>query len=73
MSEEQIETVKAQVTAESEKLLGAHIIGGSVTEMLGEPTLAKQLGITARQIAQTVHSHPTMYEGLLEATEAILD
>ena len=58
--------------AKSEKLLGAHIIGGSVTEMLGEPTLAKQLGITARQIASTVHSHPTMYEGLLEATEEIL-
>lgn len=65
--------VKLVYDAESEKLLGAHIIGGSVTEMLGEPTLAKQLGITARQIAQTVHSHPTMYEGLLEATEAILD
>ncbi|MBQ5807601.1 MAG: dihydrolipoyl dehydrogenase [Tidjanibacter sp.] len=65
--------VKLIYDAESEKLLGAHIIGGSVTEMLGEPTLAKQLGITARQIAQTVHSHPTMYEGLLEATEAILD
>ncbi len=64
--------VKLVYDAQSEKLLGAHIIGGSVTEMLGEPTLAKQLGITARQIASTVHSHPTMYEGLLEATEEIL-
>ncbi len=64
--------VKLVYDAKSEKLLGAHIIGGSVTEMLGEPTLAKQLGITARQIASTVHSHPTMYEGLLEATEEIL-
>lgn len=64
--------VKLIYDAQTEKLLGAHIIGGSVTEMLGEPTLAKQLGITARQIASTVHSHPTMYEGLLEATEEIL-
>ena len=40
--------------------------------MLGEPALAKRLGITARQIASTVHSHPTMYEGLLEATEEVL-
>ena len=64
--------VKLIFDAKTDKLLGAHIIGGSVTEMLGEPTLAKQLGITARQIASTVHAHPTMYEGLLEATEAVL-
>ncbi len=64
--------VKLIYDAQTEKLLGAHIIGASVTEMLGEPTMAKQLGITARQIASTVHSHPTMYEGLLEATEDIL-
>lgn len=64
--------VKLIYDAKTEKLLGAHIIGASVTEMLGEPTLAKQLGITAREIASTVHSHPTMYEGLLEATEEVL-
>lgn len=64
--------VKLIYDAKSEKLLGAHIIGASVTEMLGEPALAKRLGITARQIASTVHSHPTMYEGLLEATEEVL-
>lgn len=64
--------VKLIYDATTEKLLGAHIIGASVTEMLGEPTLAKQLGITAREIASTVHSHPTMYEGLLEATEEVL-
>ena len=64
--------VKLIYDTKTDKLLGAHIIGGSVTEMLGEPTLAKQLGITARQIASTVHAHPTMYEGLLEATEAVL-
>lgn len=64
--------VKLIYDAATLRLLGAHIIGGSVTEMLGEPTLAKQLGITARQIADTVHAHPTMYEGLLEATEEVL-
>ncbi len=64
--------VKLIYDAKSEKLLGAHIIGASVTEMLGEPALAKRLGITARQIASTIHSHPTMYEGLLEATEEVL-
>ena len=64
--------VKLVYDANTNKLLGAHIIGGAVTEMLGEPTLAKRLGLTAEQIASTVHSHPTMYEGLLEATEEIL-
>ena len=64
--------VKLIFDAQTDKLLGAHIIGGSVTEMLGEPTLAKQLGLTARQIASAVHSHSTMYEGLLEATEEVL-
>lgn len=64
--------VKLIYDAKSEQLLGAHIIGGNVTEMLGEPTLAKQLGIKANEIASTVHAHPTMYEGLLEATESVL-
>lgn len=64
--------IKLVYDAQTEQLLGAHIIGGAVTEMLGEPTLAKRLGLTAHQIASTVHSHPTMYEGILEATEEIL-
>jgi len=61
--------VKLVFDAATDKLLGAHIIGGNVTEMLGEPTIAKVLGATARQMARTVHSHPTMYEGLMEAAE----
>lgn len=57
---------------ESEKLIGAHMVGATVTEMLGEPTLAKRLGITAHAIAKTIHSHPTMHEGLMEAAEAAM-
>ncbi len=57
---------------EKEQLIGAHLVGANVTEMLGEPTLAKQLGATAHQIARTIHSHPTMHEGLMEASEAAL-
>ena len=55
-----------------EKLIGAHLVGAIVTEMLGEPTLAKRLGITAHTIARTIHSHPTMHEGLMEAAEAAM-
>ncbi|MBO5875532.1 MAG: dihydrolipoyl dehydrogenase [Alistipes sp.] len=55
-----------------ERLVGAHMVGANVTEMLGEPTLAKALGATARQIARTIHSHPTLHEGIMEAAEEIV-
>lgn len=57
---------------EQERLIGAHLVGATVTEMLGEPTLAKRLGATAHAIAKTIHSHPTMHEGLMEASEAAM-
>ncbi len=55
-----------------DRLLGAHMVGAHVTEMLAEPTLAKALGATAHQIARTIHAHPTMNEGIMEAAEAAL-
>ena len=55
-----------------EHLIGAHMVGANVTEMLGEPTLAKALGATAKQIARTIHSHPTLHEGIMEAAESVI-
>lgn len=55
---------------ETDRLLGAHMVGASVTEMLGEPTLARSLGATADRIARTIHAHPTMDEAIMEAAEA---
>ena len=57
---------------EQDKLLGAHMVGAGVTEMLAEPTLARTLGATAEAIADTIHAHPTMSEGIMEAAEAAL-
>ncbi len=54
------------------RFIGPHLVGATVTEMLGEPTLAKRLGATAHAIAKTIHSHPTMHEGLMEAAEAAM-
>lgn len=54
-----------------DRLIGAHLVGASVTEMLAEPTLACRLGATARQIAHTIHAHPTMNEGVMEAAAAV--
>lgn len=57
---------------EDKRLLGAHMVGMNVTEMLAEPTLAKALGVTAHQLARTIHAHPTMNEAMMEASEAAL-
>lgn len=64
--------VKLIFDAENDKLLGAHLIGGNVTEMLGEVTIAREWGITREQIAHTIHPHPTMNEAILEAAEAAM-
>lgn len=55
-----------------DKLVGAHMVGANVTEMLAEPTLARTLGATAEAIVRTVHAHPTLNEGVTEAAEAAL-
>ncbi len=55
-----------------QKLIGAHLVGGNVTELIAEPTLAKAMGITAEEIAQTIHAHPSLNEAIMEASEAAL-
>lgn len=62
--------VKLVFDAATEKLLGAHLMGLNVTEMIAEPTLAKALGATAGQIATMIHPHPSMSEAVMEAAEA---
>lgn len=63
--------VKLISDAETDRLLGAHMIGPEVAELLGEVTLAIEMGATADDIALTVHTHPTLPETLMEAAEAI--
>lgn len=57
---------------EQERLIGAHLVGGGVTELLAEPTLAKALGTDAHRLARTIHAHPSMNEAVMEAAEAAL-
>lgn len=49
------------------EILGAHMIGPEVTELLPELTLAQMMEITTAEIAQNVHAHPTLSEVLMEA------
>lgn len=65
--------VKLIFDAETDKLLGAHLFGLNVTEMVAEPALGMTLGATARDIVRTIHPHPTMSEGILEAAAAAHD
>ncbi|MFH1446335.1 MAG: dihydrolipoyl dehydrogenase [Chloroflexota bacterium] len=52
------------------EILGAHLIGPEVSELLPELTLAQRNGLTTEQIARNVHAHPTLSEVLMEAAEA---
>lgn len=62
--------VKLIFESTTDRIIGAHLVGMNVTEMIAEPTLAKMVGATAEQIAHTIHSHPTMNEAIMEAAEA---
>jgi dihydrolipoamide dehydrogenase len=52
------------------EILGAHLIGPEVTELLPELTLAQMMEITPTEIARNVHAHPTLSEVLMEAAHA---
>ncbi len=52
------------------ELLGAHLIGANVTEMIGELITSKTLETTGREIIKSVHPHPTMSEAIMEAAAA---
>jgi dihydrolipoamide dehydrogenase len=52
------------------QLLGVHIMGPEAADLVAEATTAIQLGATAEDIAQTIHTHPTLPEALMEAAKA---
>ncbi|MCD4675161.1 MAG: dihydrolipoyl dehydrogenase [Desulfobacula sp.] len=55
-------TAKMIVEKESNKILGVHLIGAHATDLIAEATLAIQKGLTAKDIAHTIHAHPTLAE-----------
>jgi dihydrolipoamide dehydrogenase len=62
--------VKMLADAETDKLLGAHIISGSAGDLIQECALALEYGASAEDIARTSHAHPTLSEALKEAALA---
>lgn len=62
--------VKVIIDSKTDELLGCHLIGDNVTEMIAEAVVARENGIKAHNIINGVHPHPTMSEGIMEAIEA---
>jgi len=63
--------VKIIADAKYGEILGAHLVGPEVTELLPELALARTWELTTEEIARTVHAHPTLSETLMEAAHGI--
>jgi dihydrolipoamide dehydrogenase len=61
--------VKIITEAKYGEILGAHLVGPDVSELLPELTLAQRMELTTAEIARNVHAHPTLSEALMEAAE----
>jgi dihydrolipoamide dehydrogenase len=63
--------VKVLADEATDELLGVHMVGPEVTELIAEAGLAIEMGATAEDIARTIHAHPTLPEALMEAAESV--
>jgi dihydrolipoamide dehydrogenase len=62
--------VKFISDAETDRILGVHIIGPGAGEMIAEATLAIEYGASSEDVARTCHAHPTLAEAFKEAAMA---
>jgi len=65
--------VKLICDAENGRVLGMHIMGPHASDLIAEGALAMQMGATAKDIAHTIHAHPTVPEAIQEAAMGQLD
>ncbi|HVA91141.1 MAG TPA: dihydrolipoyl dehydrogenase [Chloroflexota bacterium] len=63
--------IKIIADAHSGEILGAHLVGADVTELIGEFSLARFLEATPEELARAVHPHPTLSEVIAEAALAV--
>lgn len=62
--------IKMVIDKNTDEILGCHMCGDNVTEMIAGIVSARENGLTAKQVAGAVHPHPTMSEAVMEAIEA---
>ena len=63
--------VKVIADAESDVILGVHIVGPGATDLIPEPTVAVRTQMTVHEFTNTIHAHPTLAEALVEAAQAV--
>ena len=63
--------VKVVADRKSDVVLGVHMVGPDVSELIAEAGLALEMGATTEDLAATIHAHPTLPEALMEAAEAV--
>jgi dihydrolipoamide dehydrogenase len=61
--------VKIIAEEQTDRIMGAHIIGPHASDLIHEVAVAMRTGRTVREIAETIHAHPTLSEGIMEAAE----
>jgi len=63
--------IKVVADEATDKVLGMHIIGPHASDLIHEGAVAIKAGLTVRDIAETIHAHPTLSEGIMEASEDV--
>ena len=63
--------VKILGHAETDRILGIHIIGPNASELIAEAVLAMEFDGSTEDIARTIHAHPTLAEAMHEAALAV--
>ena len=63
--------VKVLAHEKTDRVLGVHIVGPRAAEMIAECVLAIEVNASSRDLARTVHGHPTFAEALQEAATAV--
>jgi len=69
--EEPIGSVKILAHAQTDRILGVHILGPHASELIAEAVLAMEFSASAEDLARTVHAHPTLSEAIHEAALAV--
>jgi dihydrolipoamide dehydrogenase len=63
--------MKIITEAKTGRIVGVHLVGSHAADLIHEAAVAMQTGVTAATLAETIHAHPTMAEGLMEAAEDV--
>jgi dihydrolipoamide dehydrogenase len=64
--------IKIVADRKSRTILGAAVIGAEASELIAELTLAIEMGATAEDVGLTIHAHPSLAEGIMEAAKATI-